>query len=256
MRGLYGLAAGVALCIAGTVPVDADVYLKQKHHADSGVVMGQRMPAVDRVSDVWFSKDMARINQTPDTAILFRFDRNEMYVISRKARSCMVMPLEDIQAAMSKAMERQGMTAAQKQQAEAMMQQMAAMMKPAFSVKETAEKKKIRSWNCRKYLLTTTIQGMTINSTIWASDEIKVDYAFYNRLVNVYMAKLPGMSDAMKEIDKIKGFMVMMTTSGTVAGSSVKSEEELLEIQEKAPPPPEGYEIPAGYKKREAYPSK
>jgi hypothetical protein len=250
MRRFTLLAYGACLVITGTFSADADVFLKQKHHADAYTIMNQQVPASDRVATIWLGKDKARIDQTADTTIIFKLDKKSMIMVYHKSKTYAEMPVQDVSAMMSDAIGgNDEMDEESKAQAQAMMQQMAAAMKPTFSVKATTETKKIKTWNAHKYIMTTTIAGVAVNAEIWACPDIKVDYAFYNKLMNVYLAKMPGMEDIMKEVEKIKGFMVLMTSSSRVMGASVTTSEELLEINEKAAPPAGGYEVPAGYTK-------
>jgi hypothetical protein len=248
MHRIFGCA--VFMLIASLFSANADVFLKQKHHTDAYTIMNQAVPASDRVVSVWYTKDKARIDQASDTTVIFLLDKKAMIMLCHKDKTYAEMPLADISTMMADAMGKDDeMDAEAKSQAAAMMQQMAAMMKPTVTVKETAETKKIKNWNTRKYLLTTSIGGVMANSEVWACADIKADYAFYNKLMNVYVAKMPGADAVMKEIEKIKGFMVLLSSSSNVMGSSVKMVQELLEIKENAAPPAGGYEVPAGYKK-------
>lgn len=249
MRCVPCVFASVAVVLSASVPLSADVFLKQKHHADPYTIMKQKVAAVDRVQNVWIGKDRARVDQSADTTMIIRLDKKAMYVLFHATKTYAETPLADIQETVSKAMDDEDMSAEEKEQASAMMAQMAAMMKPTITVQETAEKKKIKSWNCQKYVLTMVISGITMTSEIWASADIKTDYAFYNKVMNVYLSKMPGMQESMKELEKIKGFMVLMTSSGQVMGAQTRTTEELMEINEKSGPPAGGYEVPAGYKK-------
>jgi|WetSurMetagenome_2_1015567.scaffolds.fasta_scaffold10520_4 hypothetical protein len=248
LRRLFGCAA--FMLMASTFSANADVFLKQRNHTDAYTIMNQAVPASDRVVSVWYTKDKARIDQSHDTSIIFLLDKKTMIMLNHANKTYAEMPLSDISTMMADALGNDDeMDAEAKSQAAAMMQQMAAMMKPAVTVTETAETKKIKNWNTRKYLLTTSISGITANSEVWACADVKADYAFYNKLMNVYVAKMPGADAVMKEIEKIKGFMVLLSSSSNVMGASVKMVQELLEIKENAAPPAGGYEVPAGYKK-------
>jgi hypothetical protein len=249
MRRVSCVFAVAALVFSFSAAVPADVFLKQKHHADPYVIMGQKMQAVDRVQSVWFTKDRARVDQTADTSMIIRLDRKKMLVLFHASKTYAETPLADIQETVSQAMDDEGMSGEEKAQAQAMMAQMTAMMKPAITVQETKETKKIKSWNCQKYLMTMTISGITMTSEIWATTDIKADYSFYNKVMNVYLSKMPGMQEAMKEVEKIKGFMALMTSKGQVMGAQTSTTEELIEINEKSGPPAGGYDVPAGYKK-------
>ncbi|MBN2037038.1 MAG: hypothetical protein JW768_09880 [Chitinispirillaceae bacterium] len=249
MRGIIIVSLMMA-CMAGVaVQVTADVYLKQHYHTDAYTIKEEKVPAIDYVSTAWYSKNRARIDHTADTTILFNFDTKNMTMLCHKSKTYTEMPVMDVQSLMKQSMGDDEMDDEAKKQMAAMMEQMTAMMKPTFTVKATAEKKKIRKWNALKYLLTTSIAGVTMDSEVWASPDIKVDYKLYNNFMNMFLTKIPGLDEVTKEMEKINGFMVRMIISNQLQGMPKKSTIELLEIKEKAPPPKDGYDIPAGYKK-------
>jgi hypothetical protein len=250
MQRSLSFFSGLLLAVSVVFPVNADVFLKQNQHTGAYSIMGQDVPASDRTVTIWYSKDKARMDQTPDTTIIFRLDTKRMIMVYHKSKTYAEMPIQDVSTMMADALgDDDEMDEESRAQAMAMMQQMGSMMKPTMTVKETGETKKIRKWNTRKYLLTTEIAGITANSEVWACPDIKADYAFYNKLINVYVAKMPGAEQVTKEIEKIKGFIVLLSSSSKVMGASVTMTQELLEINEKAAPPPGGYDVPAGYKK-------
>jgi hypothetical protein len=249
MRSGAALVLAAAMVVTVTFPLVADVYLKQKHHIDPYTLAGQRYAASEGITTIWFAKDRARVEQNADTTIIIRLDKKSMTVVYHTSKTYREQPLESVQSVIDKAMETEEMTPEAKAQAQAMMQRMAAMMKPTFTVQETQETKKIGKWNCRKYLLTVSIAEVKSTSEVWATADVKVDYAFYNTLMNVYLAKMPSMEDTMKEMEKIKGFMVLTNSSSQVGGATMKTSIELIEIDDASKPPAGGYEVPAGYKK-------
>jgi hypothetical protein len=230
--------------------LQADVFIKQKQHTDAYTIMNQSVPAMDRVVSIWYSKDNVRIDQTADTTIIFSLGTKTMTMVYHKSKTYETMPVKDMSSIMADAMGQDDeMDEEAKAQAAAMMQQMAGMLKPTMTVKATGETKKIKTWNTRKYILTTSIAGTTFNSDIWACPDLKVDYKLYNEVMNVYLAKMPGVESMMNEIEKIKGIPVLVTSSNKIMDATVKTVHELVEIKENAAPPAGGYQAPAGYKK-------
>jgi hypothetical protein len=119
-------------------------------------------------------------------------------------------------------------------------------------VTETAETKKIGSWNCRKYLIEMDM-GMAgkTNSEAWATEDLKIDYSLYFTSANAMLASQPGFDKIVKEMQKVKGVIVYQTAKISVMGADVTSTTELLECTDKSAPAG-NYDIPAGYKKVKA----
>jgi hypothetical protein len=116
-------------------------------------------------------------------------------------------------------------------------------------VTETGETKKIGSWNCRKYLVEMDM-GMAgkSNAETWATEDLKIDYTKAFTAANAMMASMPGFEKIVQEMKKIKGVVVLQTSTVTMMGADVTSTTELLEATEKAAPAG-NYDVPAGYKK-------
>jgi hypothetical protein len=92
----------------------------------------------------------------------------------------------------------------------------------------------------------------TINSEIWATQEIKFDGDLYAKYSAGMLAQMPGMtqniSAIMQEVEKIKGVHVYSKQTTTMMGQSMKSSVELLEFKE-GKAPIGVFDLPSGYKK-------
>jgi hypothetical protein len=122
------------------------------------------------------------------------------------------------------------------------------LIKFETKVTETNETKRIKEWNCRKYILKANMAMVKTTSEIWATEDIRVDPNLYRKISNAMLAGMPGMQESLKEMEKIKGVMVYSESTGSAMGTSVRSTEELLEIGDKTAPAG-AYEIPKGYVK-------
>ena len=133
------------------------------------------------------------------------------------------------------------------EQAEAkkMMEGFATMMKPKVSVTHTGETQKIKNWNCKKYIMTMSMMGTTTKFDTWASEDVKIDYELYRNLTFSVMGQTPGIEDMMKEMEKIKGIVVLQEGTMSMMGTDVKSTNELLEVSEKSAPGGT-YDVPGG----------
>jgi len=241
------VAVMVTLFLAGTAM--ADIMMKQKHHTDSYQIMGNKMPAKDTQETIWITKDGFRSEGT-ESIMIFRIDKNTAYVIDKKAKTYMEQSL-NMGKMMDNAMNDKNMSAQEKK---AMKDMMGSMMQFKVIIKETNAKKKINNWNCRKYeQRLETVMGPTITD-IWATQDIKMDQALFNRYkaLTMSLTSQAGFKEsfaaAQKEMAKIKGVTVLSSTSATVMGTPIKSTIELLEYKQ-GDAPAGILDIPAGYSK-------
>jgi hypothetical protein len=240
----------VAICVIVPLSVQADVFIKQKNHTDGYSMMGQTQPAKDDIFSTWMGKDMARMDHGENTSIIIRMDKNLMYMINHADMEYTEIPIDSKEGIFSSALAGSDMSDEEQAEAKKMMEKFAGMMKPNVEVTETSEKKKIKDWNCRKYNMKMSIMGMTTNSEVWASEDVKIDYELYRTLAFSLMGQTPGVEDMMKEMSKIKGIVVWQEGTMSMMGSDVKSTTELLEVTEKSAPAGT-YDVPEGYEKQQ-----
>ena len=135
----------------------------------------------------------------------------------------------------------------------AMAGMMKGMMKFSMTVSDTGEKKKIGSWNCRKYIQKMDMAMGPSRTELWATEDIKVKDDLFARYSAIMMTMQPGLRESMdqvlKETKKIKGVMVQSDTSTTMMGTTVKSSVKLLEFKE-GKAPADITAIPKGYRKQ------
>jgi hypothetical protein len=252
MKKLSGLTLIVLIALSCMFPgiASADIMLKQKHHTDSYQVMGNKMPAKDTIETIWMTKDGFK-SDGPDNSMIFRIDKNTVYIIEKKDRTYMEQSLNAVGKAMEDALSQNGMSAEDKKAMNAMMKN---MMQFKLTINETNETKKINNWNCRKYdMRLDSAMGPSL-STIWATQDIKIDQALFSKFkaLSMSMTSQAGMKDsfekAQKEYSKIKGISVLTTTSTNIMGTQMKSSVELLEYKD-GKAPAGILDIPAGYKK-------
>jgi hypothetical protein len=238
----------VVVCVAIPIAVQADVYIKQKNHTDGFSMMGQSQPAKDDLFVTWMSKDMARMDHGEDSSIIIRMDKKVMYMIDHSEMRYTEMPIDSKGDIFSSAISASDMSDEEQAEAKKMMAGFATMMKPKVTVTETGETQKIKNWNCKKYDMTMSMMGMTTKSEVWASEDIKIDYELYRNLNFSLLGQTQGIEDMMKEMEKIKGIVVMSTGSMSMMGTDVKSTQELVEVAEKSAPKGT-YDVTEGYKK-------
>lgn len=239
----------VAVCIIVPLSMQADIFIKQKNHTDGYSMMGQTQPARDDIFSTWMGKDMARMDHGEDTSIIIRLDKNLMYMINHADMEYTEIPVDSKEGILTSALAGSDLSSEEQAEAKKMMAKFSGMMKPDVKVTETSESKKIKDWNCRKYDMKMSMMGMTTNSEVWATEEVKIDFELYRSLAFSLMGQTPGIEDMMKEMSKIKGIVVWQEGTMSVMGSDVKSTTELLEMTEKSAPAGT-YEVPEGYEKQ------
>ena len=241
--------------VFGTVQARADIYMKQKTHTGAFQAMGQSQPEKDEVMVFWLTDNKVRTDQeTAKTASILMTDKKIIYLIDHNKKQYSEMPL-DFDKMFEEAAA--GQAGEDPEKAEAMKKMpgfMKKMMKGAMGdmsakVTDTGETKKIGNWNCRKYVIETSMGvGGDSRSEAWATEDLKIDYTMAFTAANAMMASLPGFEKIVQEMKKVKGVIVLNTATVKAMGSEVTSTTELLEASEKDAPAGT-YDIPAGYKK-------
>ena len=126
--------------------IQADTFIQAKRHTDSFTMMGQTQPAKDEVTTTWVGKDRCRTDTGEGQSVIVRLDQSKMYVLdhTKKTYSPIDLPFDWSKLIPPEA----------KQMTEQWMQ----MFKMTATVTDTGETKKIKGWNCRKYLV--NLKGM------------------------------------------------------------------------------------------------
>ncbi len=228
-------------------PALADIFMKQKHHTGSVTMMGQTQPARDSIQSIWITPDVMR-NDSKENSVIIRMDKKTATMIDHATRTYTEMPLD-----MGKAMEQAGGGKMSREQKDAMASMMKGMMKFSMTVSDTGEKKKIGSWNCRKYIQKMDMAMGPSRTELWATEDIRVKDDLFARYSAIMMTMQPGLRESMeqvlKETRKIKGVMVQSDTSTTMMGTTVKSSVKLLEFKE-GKAPADITALPSGYRKQ------
>ena len=94
-----------------------------------------------------------------------------------------------------------------------------------------------------------SMMGTTSYAETWATEDIKIDYELYRNLSLSLMGQMTGIEDMLKEMEKIKGIVVLQESTMSMMGTDVKSSQELLEVSDK-PAPAGTYTVPEGYNKQ------
>ena len=234
-----------------SLPMYGDIYMVTKTHNEGMAVMGQQQQAQDEIQKVWISKDKIK-SESGDQTVLILVNEKKILVLNHEDKTYMEMPM-GMGNRMDEAM--QGRSEEEKQEMQEYMQMAKGMMNFEITVTPTSESKKINKWNCKKYNQVVKMGMGPINSEIWATEELEMDYELFAQYSTAMMATKPGFSDsfekAVEEMKKIKGVPVLTKTTMNMMGMQMNSTQELIEFkQTKAPAGT--FDIPKGYKKSQS----
>lgn len=217
---------------AGLTLTGADMLLTSAVRVEQG---GQKQESKEIV---WIGKGKMRRDAEGTTQLILAEQKKAYFVDhSNKTYSVLSLPID-----LAKVIP---------PEAKAMMDQAAAALKFDIKVTPSDERKKIRDWDARKYSVTMANAMMKMDLTVWATKDIKLDYAGYNAMFENAQAMFPGGAEMTRELAKIEGMKVLSETSMPAAGYT--QVDELISAEEKTPPGGT-YDVPAGYKETEYNP--
>jgi len=250
-KRIFTTFAVSAVFFATALVANAEVYIKQTRHTDPLTVMGQTQPAKDETVVTWLGKDRARIDMNEETSTIVIPSKKIMYMLNHEDLTYTEMPLsgQDMFAGMP-----QGEQSEEAKEALEMAKSFAKgfMQSMEAKVTETAETKKIRNWNCRKYLIEMSMPIGKSKSEAWATEGIKIDPQLYWVASNAGIASQQGFEKIIEEMKKVKGIIVYQETKAEAMGATVRTVEEVVEVSEK-PAPAGSFDVPKGYKKTSAF---
>jgi hypothetical protein len=243
--------ASLILVLAFSGTVLADTFIKQASHTDGFQMQGQNMQARDDTVSMWLTENMA-CNTSSEGSMIIRSDKDMLYMVDHENKKYSEMPLSSL-GDMKKMMGLDKMGAEEAKMMEQQMQGMMAMMQISGTVTPTEETKKIKDYNCKKYIGDIKMGMAGAKTDYWVSKDVKMNYDAFKTLNLAQMLFMPGADKLIEEMKKMDGFVVYAEGTMNMMGTNVKTTIDLLEIAEKDAP--EGtYEVPEGYKKEEFNP--
>lgn len=234
-RSQSALAMALVLSMTGTVA--ADTKIVQTVHQDAFTVMGQSQPATDTERVIWLGDGRLRVDEDGST-IIVRLDSNAMYMIDHSGKSVSTIDLPvDLSTLLPPGVA----------------DQMRAMMQLEITVAPTDETKKVGQWTARRWNLSMTTPMVTIESTLWATEDLDIDRASYDRLFHQIVSLQPGTEGLIEKLQAVDGFVVEQQSVTTMTGASDTSmtRSERTVTVESADPPADTYDPPADYTPRE-----
>ncbi|MBN1212334.1 MAG: DUF4412 domain-containing protein [candidate division Zixibacteria bacterium] len=248
-RLLISASMFVVLAFSGTAMGDS--FIKQTTHTDGFQMQGQNMQPRDDTVSMWLTDNMAR-SDSKDGTFIIRTDEGMLYMIDHEKKKYAEMPLSSL-GDMKKMMGLDKLSDEEAKMMEQQMQGMMAMMQITGTITPTDETKKIKDYNCKKYIGDLNIGMMNSKIDYWASKDVELNYEAFKKLTLSEMLFMPGADKLVEEMAKMEGFVVYAEGTMNMMGTNVKTIIELLEVDEKDAPAGT-YDIPEGYKKEEFNP--
>jgi hypothetical protein len=244
---LLAIAALLSLPLA----VSADIKITQVDNIDAWEMMGQKMPARSDTIVTWLGDNKSRMDQGDTATTIIDAVKGVIYMIDHEAKTYAEMPITAIGEAVAEAEKVIGEEAESESEEAAMKQMMKSMMQMSAKVEPAEETKKIKDWDCKKYNVQMSMGMVKLNQTLWATEDVKIDYEMFQKISNAMMSQFPGFEKVMEEMKKIKGLPVSGTRTVNMMGSEVNGTLEVINISEKKAPAGT-YAVPEGYEKTEA----
>ncbi len=233
MKKLFFIAA--VMLIAFPLIHASDLYLKSVTHTDAFEMMGQKQEATDSVQEIWIGDDNLRMD-SENGSVIMDLKNKQFYMVNHQQKKYFqtALPLD--------------MKAIVPEEQAGFMD----MMKFSITVTPLEEKKKIKDWNCKKYQMDMKSSMISISSTIWATEDIKIDQDKLDQFYINTTALQNIDPNSINELKKIKGFQVLSESTSEIMGSKVNQKTE-LEIAERKEVEKGHYSIPAGYEKSDQF---
>lgn len=229
--------AAISLALLFTGTAAADTKIVQAVHQDAFTVMGQSQPETDTDRVIWLGADRLRVDEAGST-IIVRLDTDTMYMIDHGDASVGTIELPvDLAALLPPGVA----------------EQMRAMMQLEITVEPTDETKKVGDWTARRWNVTMTTPMVTIENTLWATKDLDIDRAAYDRLFHQIVSLQPGTEGLVEKLRTVEGFVVEQQSVTTMTGASdtAMTRTERTVTVETADPPPGTYDPPGDYTPRE-----
>ena len=244
-KRLFVMALTAAALLLGAWPAQADLCMTQVNHTDAFEIMGQKQPEKFDTTVMWLGDKWARSDLSDTATMLFSVEKGELTILDHTAKTYTIIPLNFGEIVDQALAEQEGA------EADAAKEAMKAMMGSVkCDVQATDETKKIRDWNATKYDVNMSIMMMNMTDEIWATEDIKFDVKAYHAMAEGMLSQMPGASNIVSEMMKIKGIPVLSITTGNMMGTTFTATSEMIECSEKDAPSG-WYDIPAGYKEVE-----
>ena len=225
----------LALCVAATAI--ADTKMVQESHQDAFSVMGQAQPATDSQRVIWIGDDRLRMDESGGTFIV-RLDLDKMFIVDHGEETVSAIDLPIDLGELLPA---------------GVADQMLSMLKFEVDVSPTEETKMVGPWKARRYDVTMPSAMVTVENTMWVTNDVELDRDAYHRTFHQIISLQPGMENVLDTLKSIDGFAVEeeTTTRMAMAGDAEMKSHDVTVSVETLDPPMGIYDPPATYTEKE-----
>jgi hypothetical protein len=228
LKKFFAASLGLFVLLSLTIPstlASPDTYIRQEVYIHPIEMFGEIIIEGEKTyTDIWMSKAKMRTDSYDEQGRLIHstiLRDGKMYSINHADKTYTEVEMSGVDIPTDTDME--------------------------VTVTSTSERKNINNWNCQKYIVEVKSSGgefdATITQTIWATEDIKIDYDRYTsstELVN------PGI---VKEWEKIKGYPVETIMEIGSMEMTMTTTTKVVDYAQKSSP--KGiYDIPQGYTKK------
>ena len=197
--------------------------------------MGMTQPAKTEMGQTWIAKNKFRINMGEHSKII-RPDLKKIYIIDHSQNTYSEI---DLPVDLEKLLPPEA-------------QQILQMTQVTASVTDSGEAQKIKTWNCKKFMVEVIISVMGMNGALniemWTSKDLRMNLDVYSRFYMDTLLLNPLFKGVSEEFQKLEGYPVLTRFSMTMMGGEIQYLEEVTSVEKKSAPAGT-YDLPQGYVK-------
>lgn len=213
----------------------ADFLIKSVRNTEEVTIMGMTQPAITQQGQTWIAKNKLRINMGEQSKII-RPDLKKIYIIDHSQNTYSEI---DLPVDLEKLLPPEA-------------QQLLQLTQVTANVTDSGEAQKIKTWNCKKFMVEVIISVMGMNGALniemWTSKDLKINLDMYNRFYMVTLLLNPLFKGVSEEFQKLEGYPVLTRFSMTMMGGEIQYREEVTSVEKKSAPAGT-YDLPQGYVK-------
>ncbi len=213
----------------------ADVLIKSVRNTEKVTLMGMTQPAKTELGQTWIAKNKFRINMGVHSKII-RPDLKKIYIIDHSQNTYSEI---DLPVDLGKLLPPEA-------------QQILQMTQVTANVSDSGEAQKIKTWNCKKFLVEVIISVMGMNGALniemWTSKDLRINLDMYSRFYMETLLLNPLFKGVSEEFQKLEGYPVLTRFSMTMMGGEIQYQEEVTSVEKKSAPAGT-YDLPQGYVK-------
>lgn len=213
----------------------ADFLIKSVRKTEKVTLIGMTQPAKTEQGQTWIAKNKFRINMGEHSKII-RPDLKKIYIIDHSQNTYSEI---DLPVDLGKLLPPEA-------------QQILQMTQVTANVSDSGEAQKIKTWNCKKFLVEVIISVLGMNGALniemWTSKDLRINLDMYSRFYMETLLLNPLFKGVSEEFQKLKGYPVLTRFSMTMMGGEMKYQEEVTSVEKKSAPAGT-YDLPQGYVK-------